>query len=99
MNGQLFTQDFLVSGIAQSPVWKSLSDASLDAFVKALRAVYQPFSASSRPNEATTEQEIIVKALGQLGWSELALPQVSASGGRREDVPDLLLFPDLRAKT
>src|SRR3990172_970089 len=99
MNGQLFTQDFLVSGIAQSPVWKSLSDASLDAFVKALRAVYQPFSASRRPNEATTEKEILVKALGQLGWSELALPQVSASGGRREDVPDLLLFPDLRAKT
>jgi len=33
MNGQLFTQDFLVSGIAQSPVWKSLSDASLDVLI------------------------------------------------------------------
>jgi hypothetical protein len=98
MNGQLFTQDFLISGIAQTPVWKNLNDASIDALVQSLKSIYQPFSANSRPNEATTEQEIIVKVLAQLGWSDLALPQVSASGSRREDVPDLLLFPDLVAK-
>lgn len=99
MNGQLFTQDFLVSGIARTPVWKGLTDATVDAFAQALRGVYQPFTASSRPNEATTEQEIILKVLAQLGWSDGALPQVSASGTRREDVPDFLLFPDTAAKT
>src|SRR6266545_1935279 len=99
MNGQLLTQDFLISGITQTPVWKGLTDAAVDAYIQALRGVYQPFSASSAPNEATTEQEVILKVLAQLGWSDLALPQVSASGGRREDVPDLLLFPNIVAKT
>lgn len=99
MIGQLFTQDFLVSGIAQTPLWKSIQDETLDAFIQALRSIYSPFSAISKPNEATTEQEIIAKVLVQLGWQNLTLPQVSASGGRREDVPDLLLFIDEASKS
>ncbi len=55
MNGQLFTQDFLISGIAKTPVWKNLNDASIDALLQSLKSIYQPFSANSRPNEATTE--------------------------------------------
>lgn len=98
MNGQLFTQDFLARGIATSPVWTALPEAQLDAFVDALRSVYRPFSTSSTLNEAITESEIIVKVLKQLGWSDLWLPQVTASGTRREDVPDFLLFPDEVAK-
>jgi hypothetical protein len=98
MNGQLFTQDFLARGIATSPVWTALPDAQLDAFVEALRSVYAPYSASSELNEAITESEIIVKVLAQLGWSDLWLPQVTASGARREDVPDFLLYPDEVAK-
>lgn len=46
-----------------------------------------------------TEQEIIVKVLAALGWSDLLLPQNTASGTRREDVPDWLLFSDSNAKT
>lgn len=99
MIGQLFTQDFLVSGIVETPLWKSIGDKQFDDFTEALRAVYRPFNASSKPNEATTEQEIIAKVLARLGWQDLALPQVSASGGRREDVPDFLLFADARAKS
>jgi hypothetical protein len=98
MNGQLFTQDFLARGIASSPVWAALTDAQLDAFIEALRSVYAPYSASSELNEAITESEIIVKVLAQLGWSDLWLPQVTASGARREDVPDFLLYPDEVAK-
>lgn len=99
MNGQLFTQDFLVAGIAHTPVWKELSDDKLDAFVQSLRSIYRPYNSGSRPNEATTEQEIIGKILAQLGWQDMALPQISASGARREDVPDQLLFPDAAAKS
>lgn len=98
MNGQLFTQDFLARGIASSRVWMALPEAQLDAFIEALRAVYRPYSASSELNEAITESEIIVKVLAQLGWSDLWLPQVTASGSRREDVPDFLLYPDEVAK-
>ena len=98
MNGQLFTQDFLARGIASSPVWTALPGAQLDAFIEALRSVYRPYSASSEINEAITESEIITKVLAQLGWSDLWLPQVTASGTRREDVPDFLLYPDEVAK-
>jgi len=99
MNGQLFTQDFLSRGIVSSPVWTALPEAQLvDAFIDALRSVYGPYSASSTLNEAITESEIIVKVLAQLAWSDLWLPQVTASGTRREDVPDFLLFPDEVAK-
>ena len=60
--------------------------------------MYRPYSAASEINEAITESEIITKVLAQLGWSDLWLPQVTASGSRREDVPDFLLYPDEVAK-
>jgi hypothetical protein len=99
MNGQLFTQDFLLAGITQTPLWKELADERLDAFIRGLKDALKPYNAGSRPNEATTEQEIISKVLGHLGWQDLTLPQVSASGGRREDVPDQLFFPNTAAKS
>ena len=34
------------------------------------------------------------KVLVELGWGDDYLPQVNLSGKRREDVPDVLLFPD-----
>jgi len=74
MNGQLFTQDFLARGISSNPVWKSFPDAQLDAFAEALREVLAPYSAGSQLNDTITESEIIVKILGQLGWSDLWLP-------------------------
>jgi hypothetical protein len=98
MQGQLFTSDFLAEGIKDTPVWKQLDDATLDAFIVRLKTIYSPFNADSRLNEATTENEIILKVLASLGWGDL-LPQQVASGSRREDVPDLLLFPDTTGKS
>ncbi len=80
MQGSLFAQDSLSTGIADTPVWTELPDSALDAFVDALRLVYSPFDSGSEINEAVTEDEIIVKTLGLLGWNDLALPQVTASG-------------------
>lgn len=82
MDGQHFTQDFLARGIASNPVWTAFPEAQLDAFVEALRSVYAPNSASSELNEAITESEIIAEVLAQLGWADLWLPQVTASGAR-----------------
>jgi hypothetical protein len=98
MNGQLFTQDFLLNGIRTTPVWTALDEATFDAFAKQLRAVYGPYTTASVLNEAITEDEIIVKVLALLDWSDLTLRQVASSNARREDVPDILLFPDAAAK-
>src|SRR3990172_8419745 len=97
MQGQLFTSDFLADGIKDTPAWQQLDDTALQVFDSRLKAIYSQFSADSRLNEATTESEIIIQVLGNLGWSDL-LPQQIASGSRREDVPDILLFPEAAAK-
>ncbi|MGQ0748895.1 MAG: Eco57I restriction-modification methylase domain-containing protein, partial [Betaproteobacteria bacterium] len=97
MIGQLFTQDFLSTGVTDTPVWKGIADAELDNFVSQVKAVYAPFNADSNLNEPVTENEVIVKVLSRLGWSDILTQQV-ASKSRREDVPDMLLFPNAAAK-
>jgi hypothetical protein len=49
--GQLFTQDFLSAGIADTPAWKAVTDAEPDNFVAQIRAVYAPFKTESNLNE------------------------------------------------
>ena len=99
MQGQLFSQDFLLRGIQETPPWQALADSRLDAFELALREIFVGLSASSTINEAQTEQLVIERVLRELGWADDYLPQVNLSGKRREDVPDILLFPDSAAKT
>jgi len=41
-------------------------DAAVEAFAKSLKEVFRPFKTDSTPNEAITEQEVIVKVLGLL---------------------------------
>ena len=98
MQGQLFTQDFLHRGIRDTPPWLALSDAALGAFSAAMQALFAPYRSDSTLNEAQTEQELIVRVLTELGWGNDTLAQVNLSGKRREDVPDMLLFPDAAAK-
>jgi ubiquinone biosynthesis protein COQ9 len=95
--GQLFTQDFLSAGIRETPAWQSVTDAELDGFVGKLKTIYAQFKADSNLNEPVTENEIIVRVLSTLGWSNILTQQV-ASKSRREDVPDMLLFPNAAAK-
>ncbi|MDR2366018.1 MAG: hypothetical protein LBD68_09255, partial [Zoogloeaceae bacterium] len=94
MQGQLFSQDFLLRGIRETPPWEALGDDELSRFRGALQGVYAGLGADSVMNEAQTEQIVIEKVLVALGWEENYLPQVNLSGKRREDVPDVLLFPD-----
>ena len=98
MQGQLFTQDFLLRGIQTTPPWEELSETSLGNFTAALRTIFQGLSANSQLNEAQTEQLVIETVLVALGWGNDYLPQVNLSGKRREDVPDVLLFPNSAAK-
>lgn len=72
MIGQLFTQDFLAAGIRETPAWQSVSDADLDAFIGRLNAIYGQFKADSNLNEPVTENEIIVRVLSSMGWSDIS---------------------------
>ena len=47
MIGQLFTQDFLSTGIADTPVWSSITDTELDEFVNQTKTIYAQFKADS----------------------------------------------------
>lgn len=98
MDGKLFSQDFLLDGIKETPVWQALSDEALDTFIGSLQNIYAPLQADSKLNEANTEADVIEKVLDLLSWQDLTLKQVTASASRREDVPDFLLFPNEAAK-
>lgn len=93
-SGALFTQDYLVEGIAGTAQFRGVDVA--DARAK-LAVIFAGFPHASGPNEATTEGDLIWPILSALGWSEYLTQQnLSASG--RVDVPDGLLFIDAAAK-
>jgi hypothetical protein len=97
MQGQLFTQDFLLHGIRDTPPYQALEATQVSALETQLRAVFAGRTASSTLNEAQTEQLIIQPLLLNLGWQDATLAQVNLSEKRREDVPDMLLFADAAA--
>ena len=99
MQGQLFTQDFLLRGVLATPPWEALDATAFDGFVAALQGIYAELRADSTLNEAQTEQLVIERVLVELGWADDYLPQVNLSGKRREDVPDVLLFAHAQAKS
>ncbi len=98
MQGQLFTQDFLLHGICATLPWQELDDTACTAFETRLRGIFQGLDAGSTLNEAQTEQLVIEAVLAALGWHDATLPQVNLSRKRREDVPDILLFASSAAR-
>ena len=63
--------------------------------MEGVRERYEALSRTAEPNEAVTEQELIIPALELLGWEDY-LPQQGTARG--EDVPDHLLFRDADSK-
>ncbi len=98
MQGQLFTQDFLIRGVLDTPVHQEFSDTALAAFRAALQGIFKGLDGASTINEAQTEQLVIHKVLAALGWADDYLPQVNADPKGREAVPDCLLFASPEAK-
>lgn len=92
MQGQLFSQNFLMFGIQETSPWKELGLNEVTRFEDALRAILERFNDKTSLSEAETESEIINKVLKLLGWENDILPQVNLSSKGREDVPDMLLF-------
>ncbi len=88
MPGTLFTEYFLTEGITTTERWLA-SAAELPGFRSAAAELYERLDGYDRPNEAVTEQELIIPVLELLGWAD-HLPQQGAADG--EDIPDNLLF-------
>ena len=97
MPGRLFTEYFLSEGIQSTDEWGEAlaTPQELEAFREGLRLPYEALSRAQDPNEAATEQELILPVLELLGWADY-LPQQGAS--ENEDIPDYLLFPDDASK-
>jgi hypothetical protein len=98
MQGQLFTQDFLMRGVLGTPPHQELTDAAFEAFKSALHAIVEGLDSTSTLNEAQTEQLVINKVLVALGWGEDTLPQVNTDPKGRQAVPDCLLFANSSQK-
>jgi hypothetical protein len=96
-SGSLFARHFLDEGVRETLAWRSLSDDRVRALRTTLESAVSSFGASTSPNEATTEQELILPVLVLLGWSH-TLPQQGAGGRGRSDVPDRLLFASAEDK-
>lgn len=93
-SGALFTQDYLSEGICGTAAYASVSVSEVR---EALAGIIAGFPHASRPNEATTESDLVWPVLKALGWTDF-LTQQNLSGTGRMDVPDGLLFIDAEAK-
>lgn len=92
--GALFTQDYLSEGITGTPQYMGVDVAAMRA---TLAAILATFPHASRPNEATTESDMVWPVLKALGWDDY-LTQQNLSATGRTDVPDGLLFISADAK-
>ena len=92
--GSLFSQDYLVEGIRRSDAYTSVDVIVLR---ERLQSLMDAVPHTSRPNEATTENDLVWPILDALGWSSWLTQQNLSSNGR-DNVPDGLLFIDGKAK-
>ena len=93
-SGALFTQDYLLEGITGTEQYRTVD---LIATRAVLAKILSGFPHVSRPNEATTESDLIWPIMAALGWTDY-LTQQNLSATGRVDVPDGLLFIDAKAK-
>jgi len=92
--GSLFSQDYLVEGIRRSAAYSNVEVTTLR---ERLEGLLNAFPHATRPNEATTESDLVWPVLEALGWSSW-LTQQNLSPRGRDNVPDGLLFIDDTAK-
>jgi hypothetical protein len=97
LDGGLFTRDFLIEGIRDTPAWMALDDGIVTVARDRCNALFASFGKLRNPTEPETEKDLIWPLLEVLGWSDMLVEQ-NLSVKRRDDVPDGLLFPNAEAK-
>ncbi|HEX4159675.1 MAG TPA: hypothetical protein VHY79_14505, partial [Rhizomicrobium sp.] len=95
--GTLFTDDFLREGIRETPDWQEFDPAKFNAFNATLKEIFAPFEVGAIHNEADTEERVIYRVLGALGWDGLILRKNTMAPKGHEDIPDALLIADAGA--
>ena len=94
IEGALFTREFLLEGIRETEVWRTLDDVRVSKFCADAKSMLTGLSARKNPNEAQTEEDLVYPLLECLGWHHRDV-QPNASVKLRNDVPDALLFSGL----
>ncbi|MGB8363915.1 MAG: hypothetical protein ACLQUZ_00505 [Rhizomicrobium sp.] len=95
--GTLFADDFLREGILATPDWQAFELSEFQAIETKLKRILDPFEIGAHHNEADTEERVIYKVLGALGWDGLILRRNAMAEKGKEDIPDALLLPDKEA--
>jgi hypothetical protein len=97
IRGGLFTDYFLTEGILQTTAWTRLDPDAAGRIHGDLTRILKGFGRRAKPGEDDTINDVIVPTLDLVGWKHW-LAERALNLNRREDVPDLLLFPDADAK-
>ena len=94
--GGLFSEYFLQEGIRETQDWKRLTDDELKKIYSEAKRIFEDFQQRENPDEADTEDGLIIPMLDLLGfhWTR----QKSPSTKGRAQVPDFVLFPDEESK-
>lgn len=93
-DGTLFTEDFLREGVRETSDWREFEESDFATTETNLRKILAAFEADAIHNEADTEERVIYKALGALGWDGLILRKNIMAAKGSEDIPDAVLLPD-----
>jgi hypothetical protein len=75
MQGQLFSSDFLLRGIAETEAWQALAESEIDTFIADLQSHFSGFNTDSTLNEAQTEDELVAPVIDRLGWRTAGFPK------------------------
>ncbi|ATW02204.1 Eco57I restriction-modification methylase domain-containing protein [Sphingorhabdus sp. YGSMI21] len=94
--GALFTKDWLVEGITETPEWKNLDDVTVKLAAEKASALLNDLAQRRNPNEAETEEKLVYPLIEMLGWEFISVQQNMTARGRK-DVPDALLFAEAAA--
>lgn len=98
IDGRLFTRDFLLEGICETPAWQALDHEKVAALFGTAKDKFEAMAARRSPNEAQTEDDLVYPLLELVGWSDRDV-QPNASVKARLDVPDALLYPNATTKS
>jgi len=96
MRGILFSNYFLEEGIKETEDWKRLSDEELEKLYFEIEKIFKSFSKRERPDEADTEDGLIIPIIKFLGFQYSRQKSPSKKG--KQDIPDFVLFPDEKSK-
>lgn len=93
--GSLFTRDYLTEAVTQTSAYGKVD---VDRVRSELASLFDTFPTGQKPTEAKTEDDLIWKVLGVLGWDHHER-QVNLSYRGRDNIPDGILFLDGETKT